>query len=263
MSETTVAGGVDRCGSRCRFCGRGTTCRWRAGPAAGVRAASGAKRGAVNGHRGKEPTKSVVVRRRIRCFVRLDSKKSFIKLAPSRPVAVFPCARQCVRVCMAVPLKSPEPRTVIDVKVGIPREVKNNEFRVAITPAGVHELVRHGHQVVIEQHAGARLLDHGRRVHRRRCADPPHRRRGLGRRRPAAEGQGADRRGVPPPPQGPDPLHLPPPGRLPRVHGRPPGVRHHRHRLRDGRDRRTGSSRCSPRCPRSRAGSLRRSARTT
>jgi alanine dehydrogenase len=44
---------------------------------------------------------------------------------------------------------------VIDVKVGIPREVKNNEFRVAITPSGVHELVRHGHQVVIEQGAGA------------------------------------------------------------------------------------------------------------
>ncbi len=43
---------------------------------------------------------------------------------------------------------------MIDVKVGIPREVKNNEFRVAITPAGVHELVRHGHQVVIEQGAG-------------------------------------------------------------------------------------------------------------
>ncbi|CAM5586256.1 Alanine dehydrogenase OS=Streptomyces microflavus OX=1919 GN=ald PE=3 SV=1 [Streptomyces microflavus] len=43
---------------------------------------------------------------------------------------------------------------MIDVKVGIPREVKNNEFRVAITPAGVHELVRHGHQVVIEKDAG-------------------------------------------------------------------------------------------------------------
>jgi alanine dehydrogenase len=43
---------------------------------------------------------------------------------------------------------------VIDVKVGIPREVKNNEFRVAITPAGVHELVRNGHQVVIERNAG-------------------------------------------------------------------------------------------------------------
>lgn len=49
----------------------------------------------------------------------------------------------------------PEPRTVIIVLVGIPREVKNNEFRVAITPAGVHELVRHGHQVVIERDAGA------------------------------------------------------------------------------------------------------------
>lgn len=44
---------------------------------------------------------------------------------------------------------------MIDVKVGIPREVKNNEFRVAITPAGVHELVRHGHQVVVEENAGA------------------------------------------------------------------------------------------------------------
>ncbi|MDF9812394.1 alanine dehydrogenase [Streptomyces sp. SPB162] len=45
-------------------------------------------------------------------------------------------------------------RTVIDVKVGIPREVKNNEFRVAITPAGVNELVRHGHEVYVEQGAG-------------------------------------------------------------------------------------------------------------
>ncbi|HWM36955.1 MAG TPA: alanine dehydrogenase, partial [Streptomyces sp.] len=43
---------------------------------------------------------------------------------------------------------------MIDVKVGIPREVKNNEFRVAITPAGAHELVRNGHQVVVERGAG-------------------------------------------------------------------------------------------------------------
>lgn len=39
--------------------------------------------------------------------------------------------------------------------VGIPREIKNNEFRVAITPSGVHELVAHGHEVVVEQSAGA------------------------------------------------------------------------------------------------------------
>jgi alanine dehydrogenase len=40
------------------------------------------------------------------------------------------------------------------VKVGIPREIKNHEYRVAITPAGVHEFVRHGHDVVIETGAG-------------------------------------------------------------------------------------------------------------
>jgi len=40
------------------------------------------------------------------------------------------------------------------VKVGIPKEIKNHEYRVAITPAGVMELVRHGHQVVIETGAG-------------------------------------------------------------------------------------------------------------
>jgi alanine dehydrogenase len=40
------------------------------------------------------------------------------------------------------------------VKVGIPREVKNHEYRVAITPSGVHEFVRHGHEVVIEAGAG-------------------------------------------------------------------------------------------------------------
>ena len=41
------------------------------------------------------------------------------------------------------------------MKVGIPREVKNHEYRVAITPSGVHELVRHGHDVVVETGAGA------------------------------------------------------------------------------------------------------------
>jgi alanine dehydrogenase len=40
------------------------------------------------------------------------------------------------------------------MKVGIPREVKDNEYRVAITPAGVHELVRSGHEVFVEKDAG-------------------------------------------------------------------------------------------------------------
>jgi alanine dehydrogenase len=41
------------------------------------------------------------------------------------------------------------------VKIGVPREIKNNEYRVAMTPAGVHELVRHGHEVLVERRAGA------------------------------------------------------------------------------------------------------------
>ena len=41
------------------------------------------------------------------------------------------------------------------MKVGIPSEVKNNEFRVAITPAGVYEFVRAGHEVVVQAGAGA------------------------------------------------------------------------------------------------------------
>ncbi len=40
------------------------------------------------------------------------------------------------------------------MKVAVPREIKNNEFRVAITPAGVHDLVSHGHEVLIETGAG-------------------------------------------------------------------------------------------------------------
>jgi alanine dehydrogenase len=40
------------------------------------------------------------------------------------------------------------------MKVGVPKEVKNHEYRVAITPAGVNEFVRNGHQVFIEAGAG-------------------------------------------------------------------------------------------------------------
>jgi alanine dehydrogenase len=40
------------------------------------------------------------------------------------------------------------------MKVAVPAEIKNNEFRVAITPAGVHELTRAGHEVFVEAGAG-------------------------------------------------------------------------------------------------------------
>lgn len=40
------------------------------------------------------------------------------------------------------------------MRVGVPTEIKNNEYRVAITPAGVSELVRHGHTVTVQSGAG-------------------------------------------------------------------------------------------------------------
>ncbi|QNO38546.1 alanine dehydrogenase [Protaetiibacter sp. SSC-01] len=40
------------------------------------------------------------------------------------------------------------------MRIGVPSEIKNNEFRVAITPAGVHDLTAAGHEVLIQSGAG-------------------------------------------------------------------------------------------------------------
>src|SRR3954465_3260465 len=40
------------------------------------------------------------------------------------------------------------------MKVGCPTEIKTDEFRVALTPSGVRELVDHGHEVVVQAGAG-------------------------------------------------------------------------------------------------------------
>src|ERR687895_415843 len=40
------------------------------------------------------------------------------------------------------------------MKVGVPTEIKTDEYRVALTPAGVRELVEHGHDVIVQSGAG-------------------------------------------------------------------------------------------------------------
>ena len=40
------------------------------------------------------------------------------------------------------------------MNVGVAKEIKQDEYRVALTPAGALELTRHGHNVVVEQGAG-------------------------------------------------------------------------------------------------------------
>ena len=46
------------------------------------------------------------------------------------------------------------PKTLTTMKVGIPKEIKNNENRVGMTPSGVAELVNRGHQVLVQHTAG-------------------------------------------------------------------------------------------------------------
>ena len=41
--------------------------------------------------------------------------------------------------------------------IGVPKEIKDHEYRVGVTPAGAHVLVQHGHTVVVETQAGARV----------------------------------------------------------------------------------------------------------
>jgi alanine dehydrogenase len=40
------------------------------------------------------------------------------------------------------------------MKVGVPTEIKTDEYRVSLTPAGVRELVEHGHEVIVQSDAG-------------------------------------------------------------------------------------------------------------
>jgi alanine dehydrogenase len=40
------------------------------------------------------------------------------------------------------------------MRVGVPREIKPDEYRVGLTPTAVREYVSHGHQVLVEKGAG-------------------------------------------------------------------------------------------------------------
>jgi len=41
--------------------------------------------------------------------------------------------------------------------IGVPKEIKNHEYRVGLTPAGAHALTRRGHEVLVEREAGVRV----------------------------------------------------------------------------------------------------------
>src|SRR6185436_8030972 len=45
-------------------------------------------------------------------------------------------------------------RGVVTMQIGVPKEIKDNEYRVSLVPAGVRALVEHGHQVLVQDGAG-------------------------------------------------------------------------------------------------------------
>ncbi len=113
-------------------------------------------------------------------------------------------------------------RRGVNVKVGIPREVKNHEYRVAITPAGVHELVRARPRGLHRAGAGvgSSIPDDGVRRGRRHDPARPPTRSGaradlvLKVKEPIAEEHHRHA-------AGPGALHLPAPGAPQGVHRRP------------------------------------------
>ena len=82
------------------------------------------------------------------------------------------------------------------MKIGVPKEIKTNENRIALVPAGAEALVAAGHQVLVERApargAGSRTQEYtavGAKI-------APDADDGVGRRRHDHEGEGADRAGV-------------------------------------------------------------------
>ena len=41
------------------------------------------------------------------------------------------------------------------MRIGVPKEIKNHEYRVGLAPSSVRELVAHGHEVMVQEGAGA------------------------------------------------------------------------------------------------------------
>ena len=132
------------------------------------------------------------------------------------------------------------------MRVGIPTEIKNNEFRVAITPAGVAELVHRGHEVLIQagagegsaisdadfKRAGAQMINTADEVWAEadlllKVKEPIE-----AEYKPAA--------------QGPDAVHLSASRGVQAVHRCADGVGHHVDRVRDRADRRRRAAAAGP-----------------
>ena len=131
------------------------------------------------------------------------------------------------------------------MRIGVPKEIKQAEQRVGMTPGSVREAVAHGHQVVVETNAGVGIgADDA--AYAAAGATIAARRRTVFEQADlivkVKEPQAAERRHAA---RRPDPVHLPAPGR--RTPSRPRDLHRQRrgvHRLRDRHRRPTAACRC-------------------
>ena len=97
------------------------------------------------------------------------------------------------------------------MRVGVPKEIKNHEYRVGLTPASVAELVACGHEVFVETKAGTGIDFSDKSYEKVGATILPDRRRRVRQGRDDRQGEGAagrrDRHAAPASPA----LHLPPP----------------------------------------------------
>ena len=78
------------------------------------------------------------------------------------------------------------------MRIGVAKEIKSQEYRVALTPAGARELVQRGHEVVVETGAGVGSAFPDDAYERAGANDRVGRRRVVDGRA-APQGEGADR----------------------------------------------------------------------
>src|SRR3984885_8663928 len=72
---------------------------------------------------------------------------------PSRPQHDFEMSRLCLGPANAL-LRAIIPLREDIMRIGVPKEIKNHEYRVGMTPAAVRELTSRGHEVFVETMAG-------------------------------------------------------------------------------------------------------------
>ena len=119
------------------------------------------------------------------------------------------------------------------MRIGVPKEIKNHEYRVGMTPAAVRELTSRGHEVFVETHAGDGIGLHDEMYTRVGAKILQDRRRSLRQRRHDREGEGAAAGRDQAPDAGADALHLSPSRARSGADQGPARIRRDLHRLRD------------------------------